>query len=50
MSKLFKTKSTPFWANNKIRFSVNVMSYIKFKFNDILFTGNTFEFANIIIN
>ena len=50
MSKLFKTTNTPFQANNKIRVNVNDMSSIKFKSNDILFTGNTFEFANIIIN
>ena len=48
MSKLFKTTNTPFQANNKIRVNVNDMSSIKF--NDILFTGNTFEFTNIIIN
>ena len=50
MSKLFKTRNTPFQACIKIRVNVNDMSSMKFKYNDILFKGNTFEFTNIIIN
>ena len=50
MSKLFKTRSTPFQACNKIRVSVNDMPFMKFKYTRcILFRGNKCELTNIIL-
>ena len=46
MSKLFKTKSTPFQAYNKIGVSVNDMSSINIKSTYLQPTNLSFQYHN----